>query len=100
MHSARNNAALCMYARVLLTRSFVAQSASHVAFGRNMTSRHATDFLAVRISQDLSARVDNFIDRQRVELAGVRITRSDAIRMLIERGLTADICAAPDSVAA
>ncbi len=71
---------------------FVAFRILSVAFRFGMTTEHATrnatpTILAIRVPIELIDRIDNFLASRRAELPGVTLTRSDALRLLIERGL-------------
>jgi hypothetical protein len=46
--------------------------------------------LAVRIGFDLLGRIDGYLDGMKRQHPGARLTRSDAIRDLVERALPRD----------
>jgi hypothetical protein len=44
----------------------------------------------LRLPPELAQQVDEFADRMKKEVAGLKLSRPDAIRMLLERALAAE----------
>jgi hypothetical protein len=51
--------------------------------------------IAVRLPGGLLMRLDAYKDRVKADLPGVEFTRADAVRVLLERALTAEGLAKP-----
>ena len=64
--------------------------ASHwETMGDNDMANPKTTQIGVRLEDDLVARIDAYAARVAAELPGVRFGRSDAIRVLVTKGLAA-----------
>jgi metal-responsive CopG/Arc/MetJ family transcriptional regulator len=55
-----------------------------------MAEKDKTVQIGVRLEQDLLAEIDAYAARVVADLPGVRFARSDAIRVLVTKGLAAE----------
>lgn len=56
---------------------------------RVKTTKKDSDFVGLRLSEEFRSRIDRYLEKVQAANPGFDLTRSDAIRQLIARGLEA-----------